>query len=210
MMPRKHKEGDRFGRLVITQPYSKKIGHQWGHEVLCDCGKIKCVAGSDMRKGTTLSCGCLHLEMKTKHGLCDKPEYKIWASMVQRCTNKKGAAYKNYGGRGICVSERWLTFLNFYKDMGERPSPHLTLERVDNNAGYNKGNCVWASRNEQSANQRIRNDNTTGIKGVSVDAGGRYFAHLQVNKKRYMATFNNLEDAIKHRKELEAKHKGNK
>lgn len=75
----------------------------------------------------------------------------MWA----RCTNQKKKAYKNYGGRGISVCTRWLMFQWFYKDMGPRP-PGMTLDRKDNDKGYNKANCRWATRSEQERNKRPR------------------------------------------------------
>lgn len=87
------------------------------------------------------------------HGLSNTPTYKTWADMMQRCNNPKARAYKYYGARGIKISKRWQTFSNFYKDMGEREEG-LTLERVDNNKGYNSKNCKWATMKEQSKNKR--------------------------------------------------------
>jgi hypothetical protein len=81
------------------------------------------------------------------------PEYLTWASMVQRCTNRKYPYWKYYGERGITVCERWLIFANFFKDMGARP-PGLTLDRINNDGNYEPGNCRWATIFEQRKNRR--------------------------------------------------------
>jgi len=79
--------------------------------------------------------------------------YWVWSAMIQRCTNPRNRQYKDYGGRGITVCDRWRTFINFAADMGPRPGS-LTLERVDNNQGYRPDNCKWVTRREQNSNKR--------------------------------------------------------
>lgn len=76
----------------------------------------------------------------------------VWAGIRRRCLNKNQKSYNRYGGRNIKICKRWLKFENFIKDMGEPPTPGLSIERIDNNKGYNKNNCKWATKREQSGN----------------------------------------------------------
>lgn len=150
--------GQKFGRLTAIKPTEKRCGHCIGWECHCDCGN-RCIVGSAMlRIGNTQSCGCLHKEglakRNTKHGMSRTKMYWTWGDMVSRCKNLQHHAYKNYGGRGISVCDRWLKFENFLKDMGEKPNPMLTLERINNDNNYEPKNCKWATRKEQRNNQR--------------------------------------------------------
>lgn len=144
--------------------------------------------------------GLIHGESKTKL-------YDIWADMLQRCNNPKNKSYKNYGGRGILVCNKWkISFLNFKADLGDRPSSKYSLERIDNNGDYCPENCKWATKHEQASNQRQSNK----VVGVSFNKASRKWrAYLWIANKRVLdMKFEIYEDAVKARKEAEIKYLG--
>ena len=86
--------------------------------------------------------------------MTNTPEYRSWAAMITRCTNPNAPQFKNYGGRGIFVCEDWLnSFECFFNDMGLKPSKKHSIDRIDNNFGYNKANCKWSNAVEQCSNK---------------------------------------------------------
>lgn len=149
--------GEHFGRLKVNHIAGRNKHNQILWHCTCECGKEAVVIGHLMRYGYTQSCGCLHREMASKinlsHGMAQKPIYRIWRSMMQRCYDKNSNAYGRYGGRGISVCESWQDFNSFYADMGDRPEG-LSLERVDNDGDYSPENVVWADAKAQARNRR--------------------------------------------------------
>lgn len=130
---------------------------------LCDCGRSDVIArGNDLQQGKKKSCGCASVEMavaaRRTHGQAGNNRtsiYERWKSIRQRCGNPNDKAWKNYGGRGIKVCDRWRnSFEAFYADVGDPPEAWLTLDRIDNDRGYEPGNVRWATRVQQNNNRR--------------------------------------------------------
>ena len=93
-------------------------------------------------------------EAAKTHGMTGTPEWFAWRNMRNRCGRPEIRDYASYGGRGITVCERWRSFENFYADMGPRPSPKHSLDRMDVNGNYEPSNCRWATAHEQQVNTR--------------------------------------------------------
>lgn len=144
--------GQRFGKLTAIDYINNG---RW--KCKCDCGNEKIISGTDLRKGSTKSCGCLCKEDRKKHGHARKRDvsktYRIWSNMKTRCSNPKHIWYKNYGGRGIIVCERWQIFENFLEDMGECPKGYQ-IDRLNNNGNYEPGNCKYIPLENQAFNRR--------------------------------------------------------
>jgi hypothetical protein len=119
-----------------------------------------------------------------RKGLRNHYLYGIWSDIKKRCLNKDAKNYKNYGGRGIGISDEWQFFSNFLADMGDRPDGYQ-LDRIDNDKGYSKENCRWVSRSQNCANRRVHNKNNTHPRGV-IKKGSKYIAKIKINGIRYI------------------------
>jgi len=151
--------GMTFGRwTVLDKAPRDKFGFaHW--TCLCKCGNIKTVSENTLIRGKSTSCGCITSEINSQRGTHHQTKtriYRAWRHMRTRCENPKYNGYKNYGGRGITICDRWLCFDNFFQDMSPHPGEGYSLDRIDNDGNYEPSNCRWATRKQQSSNQAER------------------------------------------------------
>lgn len=150
--------GQRFGKLVVQLRAGSHRGRAaW--QCQCDCGNSTVKVGFDLTQGSYPSCGCEVKYKPLKYGAAIKrelsPMYQRWLNMRSRCNDPKNKQYHDYGGRGIKVCAEWeASFQAFLDYLGEPPSPHHTMDRINNDGGYEPGNVRWATYVEQAANRR--------------------------------------------------------
>lgn len=181
-IPRRDLAGQRFGSLtVISQTVGarRKPLREW--LCRCECGQSKVYKQSELLRGGATSCGCRsHIkQLKKTHGKTGTPEYRIWAHIIGRCTNPNDASYHHYGGRGITVAPEWRSFDRFYADVGSRPSPEYSIDRINNDGNYEPGNVRWATNKEQANNKRLNRIVTYAGESMTVAQLGDRFPHIK-------------------------------
>jgi hypothetical protein len=157
--------GTRFGKLVVVSDEGNNRFGQSAWKCVCDCGGSTVTSGVNLRNNHSRSCGCIrdtelaarrltHGATSQREPVAFEPEYKIWMSMHARC---KKLSDSRYGGRGITVCSNWSGkdgYANFIKDMGSRPDPSMSIDRINNEHGYSPENCRWSTITEQTRNKR--------------------------------------------------------
>ena len=147
-------KGQKFNRLtIISDPYRKNI--RTYVTAKCDCGKIIDCQLYKMQTNHTKGCGCEKEKLRT-HNLSKHPLYRVWDAIRYRCNNPNASNFKNYGGRGIKISDEWNNnFLNFYNWAIENNwSKELEIDRINNDLGYSRENCRIVSSKENARNRR--------------------------------------------------------
>lgn len=161
----------RFGRLIAVRNGRRDPRGRRRWHCVCDCGKPTTVYLFALRRGTTQSCGCLWRERMIEAGLGNEhrlmhgearrgskgqtAEYRTWRRMIERCENAANDSFEYYGGRGIKVCKRWrASFPAFLADMGRKPTPGHSLDRINNDGDYKPSNCRWSTASVQNNNRR--------------------------------------------------------
>lgn len=206
--------GKQFGKLTVIEYAGKRqrpggsFSYDW--RCRCECGNEFIADGNCIRRGSATSCGCDNSEKLCDHGM-SKPEHPqhwawiVWSGMRRRCYTVSDSAYNRYGGRGIKICDAWLESVRqFYADMGDRPTPKHTIERIDNNGNYEPGNCVWATRAEQTENQRSTKLLTFQGESLSISKWARRLGISRRTLSRRIASGWTVEQALHTNPEINA------
>jgi hypothetical protein len=201
--PKHDLRGRRFGKLTVTSYVGMRTGScgSGAHWLcVCDCGAEREYYAAALVFGSLNSCGCVRKAIISRaaitHGRSGTRCYRIWQGIRSRCLNPRYHAYPNYGGRGIGICSRWDKFPQFLADMGEPPSDTHSIERIDNNRGYEPGNCRWATDLDQANNKRgsrrftIEGETRTLAEWCRLTGVGYFVAHGRLRQGK------TIEDAL--------------
>lgn len=205
--------GIKFGKL---NPLKYEPGYKDGDKTIsarwicsCDCGGFRKVSTKELNKGSVTSCGCDYRGSTYKHGLSKTKAYGVWRNMKARCDDSRRKDYRRYGARGIGYNRSWEDFENFYADMGDVPEG-MTLDRINNDEGYSKSNCRWATIEVQSRNKAPLKQGNPYKTGVTWrKERDKWVVNLShQGRKIYIGSFFYYDDAVKAMREAEVEYLG--
>jgi len=185
--------GSTFGSLTVVGRHGSDRHGQALWECLCSCGNKTVVLGGHLRSGTTKTCGIGVCSSSYKHGHHSHPLYATWAGMKSRVFNENCKEYKNYGGRGIKICDRWLVLDNFIEDMYPSYIEGLSLDRIHVNGNYCKENCRWETESTQQHVKRKKKGCSSQYIGVHFDkAAGKFRANItHLHERHQLGCFTN-------------------
>lgn len=151
----------RFGRLLVIEPSGTDRFRQIKYKCACDCGNVCFVLAGNLKKGNSKSCGCARQEtcskrmsvLNRKHGKTNTKVWRTWKGILERTTKQYSQHYRRYGANGIGLYKDWHDFQSFLNYIGNPPSEHHSIDRIDNSKGYEPGNVRWATPKEQARNR---------------------------------------------------------
>lgn len=196
-------KGQKYSRLlVMSEAPNVNVRTAWN--CVCDCGREVVVTTHSLRSGNTKSCGCLAKETASKnyttHGAGYEPWIAQWRAMVRRTTNPKDVSYEHYKKRGISIEPDFIVDpWAFYEEIGEYPGKNYTIERIDNDKGYLRGNIKWATQAANNMNKSLYKNNKSGTSGILWDKKRQQWkVDKRFNNKRYYGgRYDDLKDAEK-------------
>lgn len=205
----KDRIGEKYGKLEIIGFDRKEIYTHSKRNYLiyywfckCECGNIKSISSNSLTSKNSVSCGCSKVIRMTTHGKTYTFEYKSWRYMMARCFSTKHKHYKRYGGRGITVCDKWLKFEGFFEDMGLKPGKEYSIDRINNDLGYYKENCRWATRKTQDNN---KSDNVAVINTITGEEYSTINLAAEAINMKYNTLWNKLHNLRKNTTNLKIK-----
>jgi ribosomal protein S27E len=198
--------GQKFGNLTVVEEAGRSKNNTILWKCKCDCGNETISFSTSLRNGDAKSCGCIRIEKSTKHGLYKHKLTSVWYDMMHRCYDKKNKHYKDYGGRGINVCEKWHSIESFIDDMNDTYVEHKAnnettqIDRINNDGNYEPNNCRWATSYENNSNTRNM------VKFIAISPSGKEYESK--NQSEFARVHNLDSSAIS--KCLKGKHKQHK